>query len=517
MFSRFLYRNITPFLVFLTLVAYSWICGGSRTEYLQPVIPWLFALLCEGLFFFPQRRGYEDVVMARHRVWRAVARDPITWCALVFLVVLLLPFANHGLCPVCDYPAILAGADPSPLVPYAPFCVSIPEHYAVVLWFVPALTATLAVKHALQRDGKRMFLEMAVWNSFALVILGFIQQLTGAEAPLWEKTTDRAYFFSSFGYPNKGGSFFTLSFAIAFGLWRHRSQEVDAMKPIDPNSTSIYEQRVRRFVHANYMMIPVILCFFGALCTLSRAAILLSFSLAGIGFLYVLCEMLFSRRNRAYRVKKAAVTVLASLVLLVIGYVFAPEGLDAELGTLSGSAVIDRVSGKAQYHTRVATAIFKAYPLFGVGGWGYRHFCIPFMRDDELKQLQTIGGTNVHNDYLQFLAEHGAVGAGSLFAVWILLALPIFLRWGSLYRTARFSKRDQAPPRPTAIYALPAPAFWILLGCVAVLIHAFGDCPLRSPAVLTLFMTALAAADGFMPQSEEEAAAEAGELDDEEM
>ena len=504
MFSRFLYRNIAPFLVFLTLVAFSWICGGSRSEYLQPVMPWLWALACEALFFFPQRHGYEDVVMARHRVWGALVRDPVTWCAMVLLAVLVLPLVNHGLCPICDYPAIMAGADPKPLVPFAPFCVNIEQHYAVVVWFVPALTATLAVKHALLKDGKRAFLEMAVWNSAALVVLGFVQQATGATAPLWEDTPDRAYFFSSFGYPNKGGSFFAMSFALAFGLWRYRSQAVDAMKPIDPNSSSVHEQQVRRFIHANYAMLPMALCFFGALCTLSRAAILLSFVLAGLGFLYVLCEMLFSRRDRASRVRRAAVTVVGGMAVLVAVNVFAPSDLGKELDTLSGSAVIDRVSGKAQYHTRVATEIFKAYPFFGVGGWGYRHFCIPFMREDELKQLQTVGGTNVHNDYLQFLAEHGAVGAGALFAAWLLLALPIFRKWGKLYKVARFSKREQAPPRPTAVYSLPAPAFWIVAGCAAVLVHAFGDCPMRSPAVLTLFMTSLACADGFMPREEDD-------------
>ena len=504
MFSRFLYRNIAPFLVFLTLAAFSWICGGGRSEYLRPVMPWLWALLCEALFFFPQRHGYEDVVMARQRVWRGLARDPVMWCTIVFLAVLVMPLMNHGLCPVCDYPAIMAGADPKPLVPFAPFCVNISHHYAVVVWFVPALTATLAVRHAFLKDGKRAFLEMAVWNSAALVVLGFVQQMTGATAPLWENTSERAYFFSSFGYPNKGGAFFTMSFALAFGLWRHRSRMVDEMKPIDPNSSSVHEQQVRRFIYANYMMVPMALCFFGALCTLSRAAILLSFVLAGLGFLYVFCEMLFSRHGRARRVKRAAITVVGGMAMLVVAHVFAPADLGKELDTLSGTAVIDRVSGKAQYHTRVATEVFKAYPLFGVGGWGYRHFCIPFMREDELAQLQTVGGTNVHNDYLQFLAEHGAVGAGALFGIWMLLVVPIFRMWGKLYKVARFSKREEAPSRPTAVYALPAPAFWALAGCAAVLVHAFGDCPMRSPAVLTLFMTSLACADGFMPRTEED-------------
>ena len=48
-----------------------------------------------------------------------------------------------------------------------------------------------------------------------------------------------------------------------------------------------------------------------------------------------------------------------------------------------------------------------------------------------------------------------------------------------------------------------APAFCILMAAVATVIHAFGDCPLRSPAVLTLFFVSLAAVDGFLPKIQE--------------
>ena len=72
--------------------------------------------------------------------------------------------------------------------------------------------------------------------------------------------------------------------------------------------------------------------------------------------------------------------------------------------------------------------------------------------------------------------------------------------WYRLYRAARFMKADKAPPRPRAVFCLPAGAFWILLGDTALLIHACGDCPMRSASVLSLFLVSLACAEGYIPR-----------------
>ena len=141
-----LLRHVPVLLVFLTLFAASWLHGGTRTEAMLPIIPWLWAFLFEVLLFFPQRRPYEDAVMARQRAWQQLVRDPLSYLTLVFVLLIIIPFLNRGLCPVCDYPAIMAGASPDPGIPFAPYCVNLADHFNVVLWFVPALTAMLAAK-----------------------------------------------------------------------------------------------------------------------------------------------------------------------------------------------------------------------------------------------------------------------------------------------------------------------------------------------------------------------------------
>lgn len=285
-----LFRNLAVILVFLVPAACAWLCGGMRTDALVPTLPWLLVFLFEGFFFFPQRRPYEDAVSARRRVWSGLRRDPLFYFTLLFLLVLLIPFVNRGLCPSCDYPQILKLAAETGLpaedvarapVPFAPFCVNVQEHFTVLLWFLPALMAMLAAKHALSRQGKRILMEMLVWNAVGLAVLGFIQQGTGAEFPYWRPAPSKVHFFSVFAYPNMGGAFFVMAFAFAVGLWQHRVAEVAALPPLD--KAVVTKQRVlKRWLRAHYPLAAVALLFFGVLCTLCRAAMLCLFVLAAL-------------------------------------------------------------------------------------------------------------------------------------------------------------------------------------------------------------------------------------------
>ena len=90
-----------------------------------------------------------------------------------------------------------------------------------------------------------------------------------------------------------------------------------------------------------------------------------------------------------------------------------------------------------------------------------------------------------------------------LVAMVILMIWPTFVVWNRLYMASRFLRGEGAPPRPKAIFVLPAAAFWILAGNVCVMIHAFGDCPLRGAAVLTMIFASLPAAEGFIPHKDE--------------
>jgi O-antigen ligase len=122
------------------------------------------------------------------------------------------------------------------------------------------------------------------------------------------------------------------------------------------------------------------------------------------------------------------------------------------------------------------------------------------MTEAEYKHIQSVGGINVHNDFLQFLAEHGTVCFGAILAMFVMLCWPVAVAWSALAKAVRFAKPRDLPPKPVQLFVMPAPVFFIAAAIVATLIHGFGDCPLRSPAVLSLFFAALAAMPGYIPK-----------------
>lgn len=505
----FLYDNVAVIAVAVVASVVAWLFGGARGDLLMPVVPWLFVFLIEVLFCCPQRHQGETTYEARSRVWYELKHSKLAWVSFGFLVLLLIPFVNNGLCTSCDAALIAQGVSPKPPLPFLPFCVNRMDHLNVVLWFMVVLPSLVIVHHALARRGKRLVIELIVWNGAALALLGFVQGATDAPGPFWiSHGVGRAKagdFFSAFGYPNMAGDYFTTLFGLAVALWRDKcEQSRRAEADMDPSELSGSDaKKCGRFWRRHYFLMPAVVFFFAALNTLSRAAIILATATAIVYFVHTLVLVL-SRMRRSRRVFVGVWSMVVFGLIVFFAAISMPNKMRKEVSTLESIGMLDRVTGREQYHGDVAPAIWKDHPLFGVGGWGYVHFCVGKMKELEipLKQLQTVGGANVHNDHLQFLVEHGLVGFGALVALVVLLLWPIIRQWRRTVRDLRFKKSKDLPPKPIAIFALPAPAFFILLTALATVVHAFGDCPLRSCAVLDLFFISLAALPGFMPKQE---------------
>lgn len=506
----FLFNNLATIAVALVASTAAWLFGGTRGGVMIHVSPWLLAFMLEIVVCFPQRHKNETTYEARDRVWSALRRDPLTWISLGLFALLLVPFVNNGLCPRCDAAKIAEGISAAPPVSFLPFCVSRIGHLDVVQWFALALVCMVAVRHSLTRHGKRQVLALIVWNGAALAVFGFVQQLLGAPGPLWwvpAGVKEGSFqFFATFGYTNMAGDYFTALLGVALALWRDQcdQRKNERMKKSGSEKT---ERVYGMFWRKHYFLIPAAIFYFAALNTLSRAAIILATSLVIVCFAHTLVTVL-SRMRRAKRVVVGVWSLLAFGVIVFFASLFMPESIQKEVNTLGTTEVLDRVTGKGQYHVQVATELWKDHKLFGCGGWGYQHLCVPKMIEIgiDLRTLQTTGGANVHNDHLQFLAEHGLVGFGAMVVLVVLLLTPVYRGWRQLVKALRFIKRSDpnCPPRPMQLFVLPAPVFFLLVTVLATVIHAFGDCPLRSSAALTLFFVELAALPGFMVRIHEE-------------
>ena len=503
----FLYSNIAVLTVVAVASAMGWLFGGARGDQLAPVAPWLFVLLTEVIICYPQRHRGETTYEARARVWRTLLRSPFVWLSCGLLLLLAIPFINSGLCTGCDAALIAQGCDPKPPLPFLPFCVNRLDHLNVVHWFMIVLPSAILVRHCLTRRGRRLAIQLIVWNGVAMAIFGFVQGALGAPGPFWAASPNSSgntcYFFSTFGYPNMAGAYFTALFGLAMALWRDKCEQIRIEElGLDPTELSGSEaKRYGRFWRRHYFLMPAVVLFFAALNTLSRAAIILVTASAIIYFAHTLVIIL-SRMRRSRRVIVGVWSLVVFGLIIFFATLSMPNKMKREVDTLGTVEVLDRMTGKGQYHVQVATSIWRDHPLFGVGGWGYKHFCVDKMKKLEipLRELQGVGGANVHNDHLQFLAEHGLVGFGTMLALLVLLIWPVVRQWRAMILEFRFKKGKDVPPKPVQIFALPAAPFFILVAVSAVMVHAFGDCPLRSCAVLDLVFISLAAIPGFMPK-----------------
>lgn len=499
----FLCENITMLAVAALASALVWVFGGTRGDFLPKFVPWLVVILAEIMLCFPQRHRDESTYGARERAWSAIKRDPVVWIALAFLALLAVPFVNNGLCEFCDAAIIATGVDPAPPLPVLPFCVNRLDHFSVFLWFASALTAMIAVRHCLVRRGKRLLVHFLVWNGVAVAAFGFLQGAMGAPGPFWRTDPGTpfgaSYFFATFGYPNMAGDYFTVLFGLSVALWRDRIDELDRVRATMSSSEAKVGQR-GQWWRRHYPAIPTAICFFAAINSLSRAAIILTTATAALYFVHTLVGYLAGLK-KAKRVVVGTWCTMAFLVLTFFAMKFMPENVRKEVDTLDATTVLNRVSGKGADYERMATAIWGDHLLFGCGGWGYKHFApTKLPAKDRGKLAYAVGGANVHNDYLQFLAEHGLVGFGALVAAVVLLLWPIGCGWYGMAKGLRFKTGKDLPPKPVQIFVLPAAVLFILIAIGTTLVHAFGDCPLRSPAILTQFFIALAVLPGFMPK-----------------
>lgn len=492
---KFFTRNaLTLQLLFLAL-CFSWIHGGTRPDLLLNAIPWIALFVLEIALIFPQARTTETIADARDRVLYKLFRDPLFYIALLQTIILAIPLFNVAGAPTLD-PATGKWVNPVPPFPYLPSCCDFGEHASLLLWFPPTMIATLAAKHGLLKRGKRILLEALCWNGAALALFGFIQMATGATSVFWgaEKFST---FFATFGYPNVAGAFFTLLFALSTGIWCSQFAKYK-IGPFATDTPITFESAADRPspFYTNRMLLPIALNFFAALATLSRAAILLSFAIFIFMGLYIAIGCL-KNSDTVLRVKITSSMVIVVTILVLSVTIFASAGLKRELDTISWDAITARVSGSAQYHVRVAKEIFKDHPVFGVGGWGYPHYQMQYMTPKELKSMQIVGGINVHNDTMQFLAEQGIVGYGLIVLCALFTAFPlirvVFSRW-------KFANKIAQPVQaPRFVYCQSAVTVATFVGTAGTIVHSLGDIPFRCPAVLLIWFLALACAPGFTP------------------
>jgi O-antigen ligase len=472
----FLLRNLVLLHVLLLALFFTWVHGGTRVEHLQAV-PWLTFLILNVLVALPPQRKNETLPAARLRVWRGMVYDPLLYIGLGMTLLLLLQWSGGGLELTLN--SATGKAEYPEQSRWLPFSVSPLESLQQLHWFPPVFAAVLAVRHGVTRAGQRRLLLYLTWGGALLSVFGWIQQLSGTQSLFWI-TPLPAHFFASFGYENHAGAFFTLLFVISGGIWFQAAMDRD--------------EGYRSYRY----LVPVVLNLTGAFGSLSRAAMLLCAVLLAGGAAACLLAA-WKRIKIGSRVKALSFGALILLLLFGLNRAFPASRVHRELESIQIDKFYDDTIGSRIFQYRSAWDMARDYPVFGVGGWGYRHFVQFYVTPEEIAEMRSGKGmANVHNDILQLLAEHGLVGFGLLLAAVLVLLNPILRGAWQLWITPPPVDWDN-PYCPTLL-RVPAMVYAILLGTTATVVHCLIDLPFRSPAILITWSLCLACAPAFLPR-----------------
>jgi hypothetical protein len=460
------------FFLFFLLALPVWMRGGTRPEMMGPV-PWLALAVLAGLLFRPALKDRESLSVARMRVWHRLLSDPLLYVAVAFIGILVLQWLNGPREEIFDVPSWSWTFGPPPRADLPLFCIDRQEALEMLFWFVPFYAIILVIRNGLPRSQKVDLLKLLAANAALLALFGLVQHLSGTDR-IFGVTPLRVYFFASFGYQNHAGAFFVLAAVLAAGLLLRSLLKKEWASDLA-------------------WLAPVLmLCLLGAVFSKSRAAIFMVGFLvvAGCGYGYYRVGKKYSTQNlAAVAVSLAAVVAVASYVVLVVPGNPVREELKGT--TLEG--VVARVESGDPLKG-AAVSIWREHPLFGVGGWGFRHY-LPHYVPLKNATAYMPGQANVHHDPLQFLVEFGLAGAGLLALTLLLLVLP------ALRAILKIGSPEPGDVRPRFL-RIPPLGLALLVGPLLTLVHSLADLPFRSPAILWLWAAMLACAADLCERTE---------------
>lgn len=449
--------------VAILAIAPAWLRGGTHSAWSAPLLylALVILLVVGGWSYVRVRLNGVTAPLVPLIRWR----DPVVIVGAPLILLLCVQWWNAGRVLFFDSD-LREWAYSPPRLAHLPGAITPAEARQMLDWFLPAWVVLIGLRSPVMTSRSvRFALRMIAYQAGLLGLFGLLQYASGTTM-MYGLVPMRPHFYATFGYPNHAGSYFLLSMGLSAGLlsWD--------LTP-DP--------RLKVWLRRIALSVVFFLSFVGANLSLSRSAIVLSWTmLVGLG--YLLVKHLWPRLSAVQRLNTvmAGLAVISLAVLLTVGMGHAAIKKEFSPEPGSSTPLMQKETSFRWFQMRSAFRMWTDNPWFGVGGWGYRYLIGHYVPVDEWRRINE-GKANVHNDPLQFLAEFGVVGAGSMAGV-----------VGLLIAAIRRAKTGFPP-----VVLLP------LLGVSLVGLQSLIDLPFRSPAVLILWLVCLGSVSHVIPARRE--------------
>lgn len=422
----------------LLLIFASWSFGGNIgwAQTTLTIVGGLGGIIT--VFDFQRRRSEQASLRPFHWLW------PLA--GFVALVVASMSQSNLR-SSVIEGASVFLPRDVPPFLPSsARPALAFRELILFVALFLPCFNLAIVVR-------SRRLLCRLLWalviNAFALAVFGSLQKLIHAPGLYFGAVrSPNTRFFASFVYQNHWGAFALLHLAIGLGLLFRASR--------DP--------RYRSFFQSPAFLGLVGLLFLAASIPLSasRSCTILAAMLLGIAGFTTWRQMAEGRLSR----RPAVMAVIGATLLVALTVSLAAPVMQLRIADTKEQLARLRATGsigsRAQlYHDTWEMAHDRL--LFGWGLASYPWVFPRYNRQVSVDRLP-VYYEDAHSDWLQSLAETGAVGTVCRA---LLLALPL----GALRLRGRRSTTSS----------------YLFLGCSLVLLYAAVEFPFGNPAVVLTF------------------------------
>lgn len=402
-------------------------------------------------------------------MWPKLVRFPLFWLGLLFLGYILCQALNPAWVYVRE--GNLWWLRRVPEITWLPAGMETPfadmNAWRELLVYGTAWLVVCALWVGVTRRAtiQRLFTIVAI-NGTVLALLGILQKVTHAKSILWGAITANAAggFFSTLIYKNHAGAYFNLVLMLATGLlyWHFARAE----------------RRLDRSSPAPVFAFCTVLLGLSVLLSNSRGAMILMMGFTLVAFIVFVVRCTLSRNEgRSPWVMVFLCGVLALFIGLGSYFLNADRAFD-RLGKLMDKGRTDESVASRLIVRQATWEMAKDNLATGWGAGSFRHYFPVYQRNyPEIYRVNwnpklTMRWEFAHNDYVQFLAEMGLLGAG------ILLAILGCAVW--------HLKRQQVWTRPHLLF--------ILLALAITAIHAWGDFQFHNPAILFLWCAAAALA-----------------------
>ncbi len=396
------------------LIFLPWALGGMRPWAQQ--IAFGLAALAFVLSLIP--RTYDDRYHAggnlRLHMWPKLLRFPVLWLGAAYMILIVIQLLN----PAWTYRSSsagwwLEGKDYIEWLPHGiegtPFAKMNGWRTLLIQGGAWLLVCALWVGITRRRTA-RIIATVIALNGLAVALVVILQRLTGAKKLLWLWDAPANYFAAGFVYKNHAGEFLCLILALCAGLawWRARQAERHLEKS-DPGMV---------------WALCGLLVLVGQMFTFARAATALGAAFLVIFLLATGVRTFFRSRGGTPPIVTAA-TALLGIGLLAVA--LTQMNTDAVVKKFEKLLKEDQASsvGMRQSATRATMEMADDGLLLGHGAGGFRYIFPQYQQyHPEIWMSQRWDGKKkefvphrrlyweyAHNDYAQFLAEMGLIGA----------------------------------------------------------------------------------------------------------